>query len=108
MSNLQHRTNQRPNLIIFVTICVLSLLLGLFIFVHQIKDINIYSDYLNTYGKAPPNVFRSGSIGQDLVTNKDENDSDSFGSTSSLKIEHKVKAVSILGERNSGTNWIHE
>lgn len=75
-------------------LCTLSLILTIYVVSEQIGYTQFYMKYIDTYGKAPKP--------EDNRTNLDSSANDS-GINS-----QRIKSISILGERNSGTTWIYE
>lgn len=78
-------SQSRPHLWL-TAVCTVSFILAIYIISEQTDNTNIYMKYIETYGKFPK-------------AKEEEND------TSEQKT---IKAVSILGERNSGTTWMYE
>ncbi len=83
-------------------VCALSLILAIFILAEQTGNTKIYSKYIEAYGYAKPKDGKSDSV-SDSKYSSSKNDSES-----NSEKKFAIKAVSILGERNSGTTWMYE
>lgn len=102
----------RSNVLFCVTICTLCLIVSAFLFFDQIEKTKIYFKYIDTYGKVPDSedlFFANSQNKNNLYSQTDINTTTTSQEINLLnEEEYKVNAVSILGERNSGTNWIYE
>lgn len=73
-------------------LCILSFIVAIFVVSEQISITQFCMKYIETYGNDP----KSG----DNHSKLDSSDKESN--------HQRVKSISILGERNSGTTWIYE
>jgi hypothetical protein len=46
--------------------------------------------------------------GQNLSLSFESTDTESYGTTEQETVQRKIRQISILGERNSGTRWTYE
>lgn len=102
LSIQEYQNAHRSNRYFYFTICVLSIIFSLIVFFFQLKSSYAILDYIDTYGNVPEENNMFDVHGND---GGDETQQSYIKNTSS---DYKLKAVSILGERNSGTNWIYE
>ena len=102
LSTQQNQNTHRSNKYFYFTICVLSIMFTLIVFFHQLNSSYAILDYIDAYGKVPEKSSMSDVLGND---GGDKMQPSLVKKPSS---DFTVKAVSILGERNSGTNWIYE
>jgi hypothetical protein len=72
----------------------------MYIITEQIDDTELYMEYIKEYGKAAKTNDR------DELANASGNRKNN-GSKDGNN-DYSVKAISILGERNSGTTWMYE
>lgn len=82
-------------------VCALSLIVAIFIVAEQTGNTQIYSTYIEAYGYVKP---KDGKIS---IRDSEYNGMNHDNESNSEK-KFAIKAVSILGERNSGTTWMYE
>lgn len=73
-------------------LCILSFIVTIYVISEQISIAQTYVKYIESYRNV----------------SKPEDNRTEINSKNSERSEKRVKSISILGERNSGTTWIYE
>ena len=89
-------SRQQRSYLWFTLIYTLSFVVAAYVIFRQSEEIQFYTTYIEEHGK------------QDEPNNADKSKLEHRDNVRKSSNDRKVMAISILGERNSGTTWMYE